>query len=231
MKIIAKLIKIQSILINIILKVQSGNRISLKNYTLYRLKVTGIKQNHILGSNGLLKKCKISIIGLNNKIVTNGSVSKSTIKIFGNNNTIEIQKGTRINNATIFLKGNNCKISIGENTTTGSLYMVCMGYKNKITIGNNCMIADNVEIWNTDSHPILDLKNNIINPSKPIHIGNHIWIGKYCKILKGVSIGDNSIIGMGTIVTQDVPCNTISVGIPNHNIKSNINWDRQHITI
>ena len=104
-----------------------------------------------------------------------------------------------------------------------------MGEHNSIIIGNECMFAEDIEIWNTDSHPILDYHGKLLNPSKPIHIGNHVWCGKHSKILKGVTIGDNAIIGMQSIVTKDIFPNTLNVGIPAKVIRENINWDRHFI--
>lgn len=47
-----------------------------------------------------------------------------------------------------------------------------------------------------------------------MHIGNHVWLGVQVFVLKGVVIGDNSIIGTGSIVTYDIPANSIAIGIP-----------------
>ena len=90
-------------------------------------------------------------------------------------------------------------------------------------------VAEDIEIWNTDSHPIFDANGNITNISKPINIGNHVWCGKGSKILKGVSIGDNAVIGMQALVTKDIVGGTLNVGIPAKSIKENINWDRHFI--
>ncbi len=57
-------------------------------------------------------------------------------------------------------------------------------------------------------------------------IGNHVWIGENALILKGVKIGDNSIVGAGSVVTKDVPNNSIVAGNPARIIKNNINWER-----
>ena len=50
--------------------------------------------------------------------------------------------------------------------------------------------------------------------SKPIHIGKNVWLGGDVKVLPGVTIGDNTIIGTGSIVTKDIPSNVIAVGNP-----------------
>ena len=55
---------------------------------------------------------------------------------------------------------------------------------------------------------------------KPIHIGKNVWIGSNSTILPGVSIGDNAVIGAGSVVTKDIPENMMAVGHPARVIKS-----------
>lgn len=142
-----------------------------------------------------------------------------------------VENDVQINLSEIVVRGNHCKIRIGQGSTFGSVYMVCMGENNSIIIGKECMFAENIEIWNTDSHPIFDAGGNIINPSMPINIGNHVWCGKGVKILKGVTIGDNAVIGMQALVTKNLPQNSLNAGIPAKTIREGINWDRNFITI
>lgn len=84
----------------------------------------------------------------------------------------------------------------------------------KITIGDNCMIAPNVCITSV-THP-KDPKERAesIGISKPVNIGNNVWIGAGSIILPGITIGDNAIIGAGSVVTKDIPKNAIVAGVP-----------------
>lgn len=84
----------------------------------------------------------------------------------------------------------------------------------EIYIGDNCMIAPNVVIA-TSGHPILPIlrENNYVY-NLPIHIGKNVWIGSGVQILPGVTIGDNSVIGAGSVVTDSIPANVVAVGIP-----------------
>lgn len=92
----------------------------------------------------------------------------------------------------------------------------------KITIGKNCLIGHNVVIMDGDGHQI-DNKNT----TKPIKIGNHVWIASGATILKGVTIGDNSVIGAGAVVTHDVESNSLVVGNPAKVVRRNIKWKDQ----
>ena len=81
------------------------------------------------------------------------------------------------------------------------------------------------------ANPIYNEKGEVTNLSKPIKIGNHVWIGKHAKVLKGITIHDNAVVGMSTIVTKDVPTNTLVAGSDCRIIRSDINWDRKFITV
>lgn len=203
----------------------------LNHGLIFKTMIKGTKKNNILIDKSELKRSQIQIQGNNNQIILQQChFDKTNILMIGNNNIIHIDPEVRINSTHIILRGNNCRITIGQGTTFGSAYIVCMGNSNYIQIGEQCMFAEDIEIWNTDSHPIFDNKGLLINPSNPINIGNHVWCGKGCKILKGVSIGNNAVIGMGALVTKDFAPNTLNVGVPAHTIKNGINWDRNFIT-
>lgn len=85
---------------------------------------------------------------------------------------------------------------------------------NVIEIGDNVMIAPNVQIY-TAYHP-LDAtgRNSGSELAAPIKIGKNVWLGGNSTILPGVTIGDNAVIGAGSVVTRDVPENGLVVGNP-----------------
>lgn len=92
----------------------------------------------------------------------------------------------------------------------------------KVIFGDNVFIGPNCGFY-TSGHPIdFKTRNQGIEYAKPITVGNNVWIGGDVTVLPGVSIGDNSIIGAGSIVTEDIPSNVVAVGNPCKIIK-NIN--------
>lgn len=170
------------------------------------------------------EKVDIFVKGTNNSITSiNSKISRSIININGNNNILSFE-GNNEFVGEINIRGNNCKVIIGIKSTFGGVRIVNVGKDNTINIGKNCMFSDHIEIWASDTHTIYDNNENQINPEKPINIGNHVWVGSRAMILKGVVIGDDAIIGMGTLVTKNVRSNSISVGVPNKEIENNVNW-------
>ena len=84
----------------------------------------------------------------------------------------------------------------------------------EIFIGDHTMIGPNVTLVTT-GHPIRpDLRERIGQYSEPIHIGRNVWIGAGVIVLPGVTIGDNSVIGANSLVTKDIPADSVAYGSP-----------------
>jgi len=83
-----------------------------------------------------------------------------------------------------------------------------------IFIGDCVLIGPNVTIA-TAAHPIEpELRRQAAQFNVPVHIGNNVWIGANSVVLPGVTIGENSVIGAGSVVTRDIPANMVAVGNP-----------------
>lgn len=103
----------------------------------------------------------------------------------------------------------------------GSYCMICPAVRissaSRIDIGDNCMIASRAYITDCDWH---DIYNRVaIGRSAPVRIASNVWIGDSAIIGKGVSLGENSIIGAGAVVVDDIPANTIAAGNPARVVK------------
>ena len=89
-----------------------------------------------------------------------------------------------------------------------------------VTIGDDAFIGPNVSIY-TACHSIDPVERNSRREwAKPVSIGNNCWIGGSVTILPGVTIGDNCTVGAGSVVTRDIPANSIAVGNPCRVIKN-----------
>ena len=83
-----------------------------------------------------------------------------------------------------------------------------------IYVGDCTMFAPNV-ILATAGHPILpELREKAYQFNMPIHIGRNCWLGAGAIVMPGVTIGDNTVIGAGSVVTKDIPANVVAVGNP-----------------
>lgn len=83
-----------------------------------------------------------------------------------------------------------------------------------IYVGDYTMLGPNVTIA-TAGHPILpELREKNYQYNMPVHIGKNCWLGAGVIVLPGVTIGDNTVIGAGSIVTKDIPANVVAVGNP-----------------
>ena len=107
------------------------------------------------------------------------------------------------------------KINIGDNVSFNGVAITSM---NKISIGNEAMLAPNVVITDTDFHKssVINDRQELCDPDikHSIEIGKNVWIGASTIILKGVSIGENSIVSAGSVVSKDIPANVIAAGNP-----------------
>lgn len=96
-----------------------------------------------------------------------------------------------------------------------------------IYVGDHTMIGPNVTIA-TAGHPILpELRERSLQYNAPIHIGRNCWIGAGALILPGVSIGHDTVIGAGSVVTKDIPSGVVAVGNPCRVLREIGEHDRQ----
>lgn len=115
------------------------------------------------------------------------------------------------------------KVKIGKNVYIDS-YSYINSFTEGIEIGDGTLIASHVYICDFDHKLPLSKYRYLVEGAegfvgKKVIIGNHVWIGANVTILKGVTIGDNVVIGAGSVVTKDIPANSIAVGSPAKVIK------------
>lgn len=97
-----------------------------------------------------------------------------------------------------------------------------------IIVGDGVMFAPNVTVA-TAGHPVeIELRNEGYQYNKDIKIGNNVWIGSGAMIMPGVTIGDNSVIGAGSVVTKDIPQSVVAVGNPCHVLREINQHDKEY---
>ncbi len=176
------------------------------------------------------KNVKILIYGNNNKIhfADDCNINNTVITIIGDNNTINVGSKARFlgaYNVTIIINmKNNGTLEVGENSSLRGVKCEIDGAA--IRIGKNVMTSYDVYLRNHDSHRVLSLETEeVTNSPKDINIGDHVWLCEGSTILKGVTVGNDSIIALKSLVTKDVPANSIAAGSPAKIVKTGITWD------
>ena len=103
-------------------------------------------------------------------------------------------------------------ISVGENFYANHNLVILDGAK--VEFGDNVFIGPNCGFY-TAGHPIdIKSRNEGIEYAKPIKVGNNVWFGGNVSVMPGVTIGDNVTIGAGSVVTKDIPSNSVAYGNP-----------------
>jgi acetyltransferase-like isoleucine patch superfamily enzyme len=105
-------------------------------------------------------------------------------------------------------------VRIGAKTVLGQECTIS-AYQH-ISIGRECIIADRVMMIDFD-HGMVDTERPIREQGiykRDVELGHNVWIGYGACVLRGVSVGDNAIVGTNSVVTKDVPANAVVAGIP-----------------
>lgn len=101
---------------------------------------------------------------------------------------------------------------IGENTFIN--YGCSIAALKSVKIGRDCSIGTYVILMDNDFHGLEPEKRQEMPESLPITIGDNVWLGARVIVLRGVSIGDNSVVAAGSVVTKDIPAGVIAAGVP-----------------
>lgn len=180
----------------------------------------------------------------------------AAIYVCGNNNEIIVGKNVSLRGVSFFIRGNGNRIVIGDNCSAvysqfhieqdGNEIMIGAGTTmhgrghqaihiaadegSRIIIQEDCMLAHSTQIRSTDSHSIVDMEGNRLNPAKDIIIGAHCWIGLQCIILKGTQIPDHCVVAAGAVCSKAyTETNCVLAGNPARVVKHQIDWDRKFV--
>lgn len=165
-------------------------------------------------------KLKWNGVKTNGLVFTGGSLFVSRAK----NSTISIGRGCRfmskecgnligLNHRCMLSTVDSAKLVIGDRCSFSGVALRCFG---DITLGDNVRVGANTTIISGDAHQ----DDPRAGKDKPINIEDNVWIGSNVMILKGVTIGRNSVVGAGSIVTKSIPENVVAAGNPCKVIKS-----------
>ena len=121
----------------------------------------------------------------------------------------------------ISVRGNLC-LGDGFNMTAEST-IVCA---KEIRFGYDCLLSWDILVMDTDEHPLYNKDNERINPDKAIVVGDHVWIGCKCVLLKGAEVPDNTVVAAGTLLTSSLAGeHQVIGGNPPSVLKRDIRWE------
>ena len=116
----------------------------------------------------------------------------------------------------------NLHLGAGFNMTAEST-IVCA---KEIRFGDDCLLSWDILVMDTDEHPLYDMENQHINPDKPILVGNHVWIGCKCVLLKGAEVPSNTVLAAGTLLkTTFAGEHQVIGGNPPSILKRDVRWE------
>jgi len=180
-----------------------------------------------------LSGVELDIIGDRNRIIVGEGCVLTNVRfrLRGSDHLIEIGRNCRVSRAGSFwLEDHHCEVLIGQNTTMVEVSISLGEPYSKALIGAECMFASDIEIRTSDAHSVIDTASGErINLAEDVTISNHVWIASHSIILKGVNIGENSVVAAGAVVTSSCPPGSILAGNPARVIKTGITWTRERI--
>ena len=202
------------------------------NFKYFRLK-DALKFPVWISRNTILKSIK-------GNIIISAPIKRGMVKIgFGYVGIFDKKRSKTILeiNGSLFFKGNalighGSRICVGAKGTleignsfeiTAESSIVCM---NKVIFGEQCLLSWDILVLDSDFHNVRNTSGDIINKSRPITIGNHVWIGCRCTITKGSQIGNNNIIAANSCIHGKVEGDSQIIGDqPLRILKRNVSWD------
>ena len=151
-------------------------------------------------------------------------VVPATVRLRGrvfveNHGRIEIGERVRIEARTIpveLVAWRGGKLSVGEGTYLN--YGVSLSAHREVRIGKNCLIGNYSVVMDSDYHDLADRTRP--GEAAPVVIEDDVWLGLRTTVLKGVTIGRGSIVGAGSVVTQDIPPRSLAFGVPAKVVRS-----------
>lgn len=209
-----------------------GNAIDIHpsaSMTRMTIEIQGKNNRMLIGAGSRLDNTTIRIQGNDNTlIVGSGSKVVCNVTVNGHRHRISVGDSCVLQSGAFWFEDNDCMLEIGSRTTIIGADFSVTEDSSRIVIGSDCLFAYGIDFRTGDSHAIFDLTTGKrINHARNIVIGTHVWIGAFVKMLKGVTVGDDSVIGIGSVVTRNVPAHCIAAGSPAKVVRENIIWTYQ----
>ena len=181
----------------------------------------------------ILFNAHVRIHGVGNRVIIKGGgkMKNIRIEINGSHNTLIIHEHPIFTEGgRIIIDDNNNLLEIGKNAAFVNVLFTVRDNGGKIVVGKDCLFSAQVIIRNSDGHSMLNAEGKRINPGRDVVIGDRVWIGYGGNILKGSSIGNDSIVGTHAVVAGlKCPEGSVVAGNPARIVKQGIYWDKKRL--
>lgn len=186
----------------------------------YHVKLVGINRTTFIVQGDKFPTASMRI-GFGDSITSRRESAKSLLHISGGGR-IEVRKGLGLSQGCV-ISAQNGTVSLGERFRCNySTTIDCSGAD--ITIGNDVVFGWNVTVKNNDGHYVIE-NNQTSLLAKKILIHDHVWICAFATLLKGVSVGKNSVVAYGSLLTRaENEEHVLYGGVPAKVLKERINW-------
>jgi acetyltransferase-like isoleucine patch superfamily enzyme len=175
----------------------------------------------------------VDIIGDNNRIkIGSGSILTNVhFRLRGSGHQIEFGENCRVSRgAVLWFEDRDGILQVGSGTSMVEVH-IAVTENSSVKIGKDCMLANDIDIRTGDSHSVIDTQTGErLNFAGDVVIGRHVWIAPHTVVLKGVNIGENSIIATGAVVTKSCEPGVIVGGNPARVIKTGVSWKRERVS-
>jgi acetyltransferase-like isoleucine patch superfamily enzyme len=189
--------------------------------------------NLVVTTGARLTNVELDIIGDDNQVffAPGSTIYNLKIRMRGSNHRLEFGENSRLSRGGWFwFEDQDCLLKVGANTSMVDVHIAITEPGSQVLIGNRCMLANDIDIRTGDSHSVIDaVSGERLNYPGDVQIEDHVWIAPHVVILKGVTIGSQSVVATGSIVTRSVESGVIVAGNPAKVIRTGITWERERI--
>lgn len=128
--------------------------------------------------------------------------------------------------------GQDARVILGNKVSSTSRFVISAAEGTLVKLGRDVMLSTENQIRADDGHPIFDIATGKrVNVSRDIRIGSHVWLAWGVVVLGGVTIGEGTAVGVGSVVTRSLPNNVVAAGAPARVLRRDIAWERPHLTM
>ena len=176
--------------------------------------------------------CSFEFHGDGNRVVIGSRASISNARFYfrGSRHALTIAPEVWIGGGSFWFEDDGCRIEIGRGTSIQDAHLAAIEPGSAIVLGEDCMLGSDIDVRTGDSHSMLAVASGErTNAAGDVTIADHVWIAAHCRILKGVAIGRESVVGTGAVVTGPMPANCMAAGVPARVVKTGITWARERI--